>query len=308
MRLGVDLGGTKIEGIVLDAENRTVAKQRWSTPAGDYQEILRTLSMVIQTLEQAVGEVCSIGIGMPGAISPHSGLIKNANTVVLNGKNLPRDLGALLGRQIFVANDANCLALSEAVDGAGKGLGSVFAVIIGTGTGGGLVVNGRPLIGNNAIAGEWGHNPLPWPEDADLAAPCYCGKVGCIETYLCGAGLSRLYAEMGGENISAEQIGERWNCGEPIAAQVIGRYAQRLGRALSSVINIVDPDIVVLGGGLSKIKNLPQLIESVLPSFVFSDHVATKVVLAAHGDSSGVRGAAWLPPEESRGSPVSLGD
>ena len=296
MRIGIDLGGTKIEGIVLDADNRPVIKRRWPTPAQNYQQILEAIDKAVRTLEQDVAQSCSVGIGMPGAISPHSGLVKNANTVVLNGRNFTNDLERLLARKIYVANDANCLALSEAVDGAGREAGCVFAVIIGTGTGGGLVVNRQLLVGGNAIAGEWGHNPLPWQENDVSLSPCYCGKLGCIETYLSGAGLARLYVAFGGGNISAEEISERYDFQEELAIKTVETYAHRLGCALSSVINIVDPDIVVLGGGLSQIRNLVQLVESVLPSFVFSDHVATKIVKALHGDSSGVRGAAWLPP------------
>lgn len=294
-RLGVDLGGTKVEGVVLDANNQILAKRRLPTPSADYGQILDTLVALILELEQQVRDRCSVGIGMPGAISPHSGLIKNANTEVLNGENLPKDLEQLLGRKIYAANDANCLALSESVDGAGKGAESVFAVILGTGTGGGLVINGQLMVGANAIAGEWGHNPLPWAEATDIAVRCYCGKIGCIETYLSGAGLSRLHVTLGGADISAQRVSELYESGDKTAIAAIGLYASRSARALATTINIVDPSVVVLGGGLSKINNLAAAVESKLPEFVFSDHVSTRVVPALHGDSSGVRGAAWLP-------------
>ena len=297
MRIGIDLGGTKIEGVVLDDDNLIRAKIRRPTPQDDYAAIVRTIAEIIAELELEVGAQCSVGIGTPGAISPFSGGIKNSNTVVLNGKDLRADLEALTARALHFANDANCMALSEAVDGAGEGACSVFGVIIGTGTGGGLVYEGRLITGANAIAGEWGHNPLPHLTPADHPLPmCYCGKQACIETYLSGAGFSRLYASLAKRQLSAELIAQRARSGEGAAEKTIEIYAERLARALSTVINVFDPEVVVLAGGLSNLPGLEQLCAQKLPQFVFSDHVRTSIKKARHGDSSGVRGAAWLAP------------
>ncbi len=297
MRIGIDLGGTKIEGVVLDRDNRVREKIRRSTPQADYHAIVTSIAQIITELETKVATHCSVGIGTPGAISPYSGRIKNSNTVVLNGMDLRADLQALTDRAIYFANDANCMTLSESVDGAAEGASSVFGVIIGTGTGGGLVYEGKVITGANAIAGEWGHNPLPYlgPDEQPLAA-CYCGKQGCIETYLSGAGFSRLYASLGNPKLSAETIVERAEQGEAAAQMAIEIYAKRLARALSSVVNIFDPQVVVLAGGLSNLPGLESLCAEFLPQFVFSDNVCTAIKKAMHGDSSGVRGAAWLPP------------
>lgn len=299
MRIGIDLGGTKIEGVVLDDNNQVIHRIRRATPATDYSKILTSIDAMISDLEAEVRQTCSVGIGTPGAISPHSGLLKNSNTTVLNGRHLREDLESLTGRNLFLANDANCFALSEAVDGAASDANIVFGVIIGTGTGGGLVIDGKVLVGANAIAGEWGHNPLPWPDNSDLPTICYCGKVGCIETYLSGAGLSRLHTELGGEQLSAEQIAKLVDLNDSLATRALEIYAERFARAVAGVINIIDPNAIVLGGGLSKIKSLPALIEKNLPKFVFTDYLTTRVVTAAHGDSSGVRGAAWLARDQS---------
>ena len=297
MRIGIDLGGTKIEGVVLDGDNRVRGKIRRPTPQADYHEIVTSIAQIITELETMVGARCSVGIGTPGAISPYSGNIKNSNTVVLNGMDLRTDLQALTDRLIYFANDANCMALSESVDGAAEGASSVFGVIIGTGTGGGLVYEGKVITGANAIAGEWGHNPLPYlGSDDQPIAPCYCGKQGCIETYLSGAGFTRLYASLGNTELSAETIAERAEKGEAAAQMTIEIYAKRLARALSTVVNIFDPQIVVLAGGLSNLPGLESLCAEFLPQFVFSDNVCTAIKKARHGDSSGVRGAAWLPP------------
>ena len=297
MRIGIDLGGTKIEGVVLDGDNRVRGKIRRPTPQADYHEIVTSIAQIITELETMVGARCSVGIGTPGAISPYSGNIKNSNTVVLNGMDLRADLQALTDRLIYFANDANCMALSESVDGAAEGASSVFGVIIGTGTGGGLVYEGKVITGANAIAGEWGHNPLPYlGSDDQPIAPCYCGKQGCIETYLSGAGFTRLYASLGNTELSAETIAERAEQGEAAAQMTIEIYAKRLARALSTVVNIFDPQIVVLAGGLSNLPGLESLCAEFLPQFVFSDNVCTAIKKARHGDSSGVRGAAWLPP------------
>ena len=297
MRIGIDLGGTKIEGVVLDGDNRVRGKIRRPTPQADYHEIVTSIAQIITELETMVGARCSVGIGTPGAISPYSGNIKNSNTVVLNGMDLRTDLQALTDRLIYFANDANCMALSESVDGAAEGASSVFGVIIGTGAGGGLVYEGKVITGANAIAGEWGHNPLPYlGSDDQPIAPCYCGKQGCIETYLSGAGFTRLYASLGNTELSAETIAERAEQGEAAAQMTIEIYAKRLARALSTVVNIFDPQIVVLAGGLSNLPGLESLCAEFLPQFVFSDNVCTAIKKARHGDSSGVRGAAWLPP------------
>lgn len=297
MRIGIDLGGTKIEGVVLAADNSILLRRRHPTPQNDYPSIVRSIADLINALEQEVAQVCSVGIGTPGTISPYSGRIKNANTVVLNGKNLAADLEAATGKSLYFANDANCLALSEAVDGAAAGAKSVFGVIIGTGTGGGLVFDGQLIVGANAIAGEWGHNPLPFSDASDRpAVECYCGKTGCIETYLCGAGFVRLHHASGGAENSAEEIADRIRSADARAICTLDRYAQLMARALASVINVFDPEVVVLGGGLSNLPSLVERVTQALPAFVFSDHVATKISRALHGDSSGVRGAAWLPP------------
>ena len=297
MRIGIDLGGTKIEGVVLDENNIVKARIRRPTPHDSYAEIVGLIVELVKQLEREVSSNCSVGIGTPGAISPHTGRIKNSNTVVLNGRNLKADLQQAIGKPLLIANDANCLALSESVDGAAAGAQSVFGVIIGTGTGGGLVINGRVVSGANAIAGEWGHNPLPVRDAIDEPCiECYCGEKACIETYLCGAGLSRLHRFLGGGEESAEHISAQAGDGDRLALNTVDVYAQRLARALASVINIVDPEVVVFGGGLSKLPSLTELLDKHLPRFVFSDHVATKMKIALHGDTSGVRGAAWLPP------------
>ena len=298
MRIGIDLGGTKIEGVVLDGHNVVRARLRRPTPQHDYAAIVAAIATLVSDLEAAVATRCTVGIGTPGAISPHSGRMKNSNTVVLNDKDLKADLEKVISRPLYFTNDANCLALSESVDGAAAGARSVFGVIIGTGTGGGLVFDGQVITGANAIAGEWGHNPLPFRTTIDEpCVECYCGKTACIETYLCGAALARLHRFLGGADESAREISLRAQRGEELALVTLDVYAQRLAKALASVINIFDPEVIVFGGGLS---NLPSLASSVgrhLPTFVFSDHVATRLEIALHGDSSGVRGAAWLPPD-----------
>jgi fructokinase len=252
----------------------------------------------VADIERQVGERGSLGVGTPGAISPATGLIKNSNSTWLNGQPLDRDLATALGRPVRLMNDANCFALSEASDGAGAGFGVVFGVILGTGVGGGIVVHGRCLEGPNRIAGEWGHNPMPWPAPEELPGPlCYCGKKSCIETFLSGPGFERDHVVAGGEALASPVIVTRAATGDALAAQSLARYADRLARALASVIDIVDPDVIVLGGGMSNIKALYDLVRERLPRYVFSDQVATHVVQNRHGDSSGVRGAAWLWPE-----------
>ncbi|MEK7322949.1 MAG: ROK family protein [Pseudomonadota bacterium] len=295
LRCGIDLGGTKIEGIVLDEQGAVLARERVATPAGDYRATLNAISAIVAQLEHHAGECGAVGVGTPGALSRASGLLKNSNSVCLNGRPLDKDLSALLGRPLRIANDADCFVLSEAVDGAAAGAAVVFGVILGTGVGGGVVVHGRLLQGPNGIAGEWGHNPLPWPRDDERPGPaCYCGKYGCIETWLSGPGLARDFAAVSGRLLSAEQIAQFAAEGDAACAAALARYEDRLARALASVINILDPEVIVLGGGLSKLKSLYQNVPAVWGRYVFSDRVDTRLVPAQHGDASGVRGAAWL--------------
>jgi fructokinase len=294
MRIGIDLGGTKIEAVSLDATGCERFRQRVRSPRGDYEGTIEAVASLIAAAENAAG-AATVGVGIPGAISPATGLIKNANSTWLNGRPLAEDLAARLGRPVRLANDANCMALSEAADGAAAGQAVVFAVIIGTGTGGGLVVNGRAVVGANAIAGEWGHNPLPWPEDGEWPGPpCYCGRTGCIETFLSGPGMSRDHESATGERLEASAIAERAAQGDEDASATLARYEHRLARGLASIINVVDPDVIVLAGGLSNIDRLYQRVPTLWGRYVFSDHVTTRLVKARYGDSSGVRGAAWL--------------
>ncbi len=302
-RLGVDLGGTKIEVAVLDADNAFVWRQREPTPQGDYEATVETMAALIERAQVEQGSVESIGVGTPGTISPRTGLIKNANSVVLNDRPLQRDLEARLGRQVVMANDANCLALSEsAEDGAAAGAGLVFGVILGTGVGGGLVVDGRVLIGRNAIAGEWGHNPLPWaisPDEVPRPA-CWCGLTGCIEQWLSGPAFERDYAAHAGESLAGEQIAARAQQGDPPALEALKRYEHRLARALAHVINLFDPDAIVLGGGMSNVQRLYEHVPQIWDEYVFSDPIATRLVAPRFGDSSGVRGAAFLNESMAR--------
>ena len=300
MQIGIDLGGTKIEAAALEGSAGIRLRRRRASPRGDYEGTLRTIRDLVLGLEAELGEPGSVGDGIPGTISPHSGLVKNANSTWLFGRPLDRDLAEALARPVRVANDANCFALSEAVDGAAAGARVVFGVILGTGVGGGLVVREQPLVGPHAIAGEWGHNPLPWPEDGERPGPeCYCGKRGCIETFLSGPGLSRDHAAATGERLAVEEIAARAAAGEAAAIASLERHADRLARGLATIINVVDPDAVVLGGGLSNLERLYAELPGRLQGYVFSDVCRTPVVAARHGDSSGVRGAAWLwRPEE----------
>jgi len=301
MRIGIDLGGTKIEGMALAADGRELLRRRVASPQGNYDDSIRAIVELVGALERATQARGTVGIGIPGTVSPATGLIKNANSTWLIGKPFAGDLARALDRPVRLANDANCFALSEATDGAAAGAAVVFGVIIGTGTGGGVVVNGRVLTGANAIAGEWGHNPMPGMQDDERPGEgCYCGRAGCIETWLSGPALSRDYAAGGGELVPAIEIASRAAKGEARAAAALARYERRFARAIASVINVLDPDVVVLGGGLSNIEQLYANVPVLWSSFVFSDHVATRLVRAAHGDSSGVRGAAWLWPQEPR--------
>lgn len=292
IKIGIDLGGTKIEAIALDHDGRELFRRRTATPRDDYDATVQTVVDLVHDVERATGATGTVGVGMPGAISPATGLIKNANSTWLIGRPLDVDLARALGRPVRLANDANCLVLSEASDGAAAGAGVVFGVILGTGTGGAIVAHGRLITGANAIAGEWGHNALPWPEPAESPGPaCYCGLLGCIETFLSGTGLRRAYGEGAPDAASIASAAE---AGDARAARAIDLYVNRLARALASVINIVDPDVVVLAGGLSNIAALYSRVPAIWQQWIFSDRVDTRLVRACHGDSSGVRGAAWL--------------
>lgn len=294
MRIGIDLGGTKIEAVALDPAGRERYRERLATPRGNYKGTLDAIAELVGRADTACGEQGSVGLGIPGVVSPATGLIKNANSTWLNGRPLPVDLAARLGRAVRLANDANCFALSEATDGAAAGATVVFGVILGTGVGGGIVANGRVLTGANAVTGEWGHNPLPWPTTEEGAGgQCYCGRTGCIETYLSGPALERDHASRH-PHLAAAALAAAAQCGDEAATVTLQRYAHRLARGLATIINVLDPDVIVLGGGLSNIPSLYTRVPAIWPEFVFSDAVVTRLVRARHGDSSGVRGAAWL--------------
>lgn len=295
MRIGVDLGGTKIEVVALDEGGRELARRRVPTrQERGYDAIVSEVAELVRALERELRARGTVGVGTPGAISPASGLMKNANTVCLNGRALDRDLASALGREVRLANDADCFALSEATDGAAAGAPSVFGVIVGTGTGGGVVIDGAIVRGPNAITGEWGHNPLPWPTPEELPGPpCYCGKRGCIETWLSGPGIAADHARRTGEDVDARALAARTDAA---AKESLALHVDRFARALATVINVLDPHVIVLGGGVSNLAHLYDEIPQRLPRYVFSDAVATRIVAAKHGDSSGVRGAAWLWP------------
>ena len=297
MRIGVDLGGTKIEALALGDDGRELSRIRVPTPRG-YEASLDAISGLVHEVERAAGGHGTVGIGIPGAIVPGTGLVKNANSVWLNGQPLARDLESRLSRPVRMTNDANCFALSEATDGAAVGAGVVFGVILGTGVGGGIVVDGRALDGVNLVAGEWGHNPLPWMLPDEYPGPdCYCGKRGCIESVLSGPAFEREFCERTGRRTSSPEILAAAATGDADATTAVTRYHDRLARAFSSVINLLDPDVIVLGGGMSNMKGLAEATSALLPKYVFSDSVVTRVTRNKHGDSSGVRGAAWLWPE-----------
>jgi fructokinase len=301
MRIGVDLGGTKIELAALDRDGAMLLRRRIPTPGNDYAAIIRAVTALVDAAERTLGRQGTVGIGMPGALSPATSLVKNANSTCLIGKPFDRDLMSALGRPVRFANDANCFALSEAVDGAAAGAAVVFGTILGTGVGAGIVVEGRVLTGANAIAGEWGHSPLPWPADEERPGPhCYCGKHGCIESFLSGPGLALDHRSATGEALEATAIAAAAGAGDPEAEATLARYEDRLARALATVINLLDPDVIVLGGGLSAIARLYQTVPRRWGAYVFSDAVATRLAPPRHGDSSGVRGAAWLwAPDEA---------
>jgi fructokinase len=295
VRIGIDLGGTKTEIIALDERGAVLLRRREATPADDYEATLALIARLVREAEAEVGAPATIGIGTPGALSPTTGRMRNSNSRCLNGKLFKPDIERVLGREVRLANDANCFALSEATDGAAQGAAVVFGVILGTGVGGGIVVNGYVLTGPNVAAGEWGHNPLPWAEDRERPGPpCYCGKRGCIETFLSGPSLARDHEKYTDARLAAEEIAQRAAAGDPTTDASLRRYENRLARALSSIINVIDPDVIVLGGGLSNIARLYDIVPKLWGQWVFSDFVNTKLVRNVHGDSGGVRGAAWL--------------
>ncbi len=293
MRIGIDWGGTKIEGVALDDDGTVLARLRRPTPRGDYDGCLHLVRDLVLRLETETGKRGSVGIGIPGALSPATGLVKNANSVWMIGRPLQQDMEALLNRPVRIANDANCLAVSEAVDGAGAGRRVVFAVILGTGVGGGIAVDGQALTGRHAICGEWGHNPLPGI-DAAQGPPCYCGRRGCVETYLSGPALAAGHRQRTGREMTAAAIAEAARQGDDEARVTLETYTARLARALAVPVNLLDPDIIVIGGGLSNIGALYDQLPDLMRPHVFSDSFETPIRAAAHGDSSGVRGAAWL--------------
>ena len=297
MRIGVDVGGTKIEIVALDSNGQALVRKRIPTPRNGYNAIIKTIVELVQQVESQLMQKATVGVATPGALSTVSQVIKNSNSQSLNGQPFDRDLGHALGRPVRLGNDANCFTLSEAIDGAAKEANVVFGVIIGTGTGGGIVFNKHMHTGLNAIAGEWGHNPLPWPHGKEIPGPsCYCGKKGCIETFLSGPGLANDYRSTTDQVKSPAQIAIEAGMGSEPAMASVKRYIDRLARALAGVINILDPDVIVLGGGLSNISQLYREVPLLWGRYVFSDHVNTLLKPAIHGDSSGVRGAAWLWP------------
>ncbi|MDX1610652.1 MAG: ROK family protein [Halofilum sp. (in: g-proteobacteria)] len=295
MRIGIDLGGTKIAGIALADDGRLLAERRMPTPWGDYDATLDAIVDLVHALEAETGATGTVGVGTPGAISPATGLFKNANSVFLNGRPGHTDLERRLGRELRMANDANCFALSEAVDGAGQGKSLVFGVILGTGCGGGIVIDGRVVVGLNAIAGEWGHNPLPWPRPEESPGPaCFCGQHGCLETWISGTGLARDHHEITGEALDGETIVDRAAQGDAAAEATITRYEDRLARGLATVINLLDPEVIVLGGGLSGIERLYARVPRLWDQYVYSDRCDTQLLPPVHGPAGGARGAAWL--------------
>ena len=294
IRLGIDLGGTKTEIIALDEGRTELLRRREPTPAGDYDATLALIARLVRESETELGKRGSVGVGTPGALSPGSGRIRNSNSACLNGRALKEDLERAIGREIRMANDANCFALSEATDGAARGAQIAFGVILGTGVGGGVTVNGRVLDGANAIAGEWGHNALPWPTPEELPGrACYCGKAGCIETFLAGPALALDHAAAAGGNLASEDIAAN-AVHDEAASQTLARYENRLARALASIVNVLDPHVIVLGGGVSNIERLYTNVPKLWAQWIFSDVVRTRLVRNYHGDSSGVRGAALL--------------
>jgi len=303
VRIGIDLGGTKTEVIALSDAGETQFRHRVSTPRDDYPQTLQAIVDLVRLAEEKTGERGSVGLGIPGTLSPYTQRVKNANSTWLNGQPLDRDLARLLEREVRIANDANCLAVSEAVDGAAAGKALVFAVIIGTGSGAGIAINGVSRIGGNGNAGEWGHNPLPWMDADELRyreeVPCYCGQQGCIETFVSGTGFTTDYHRLSGKRLSGAEIVALLAQQDPLAELAMSRYELRLAKSLAQVVNLLDPDIIVLGGGMSNVDRLYQTLPQLIKPWVFGRECETPIVKAQHGDSSGVRGAAWLWPLNS---------
>ena len=299
MRIGIDLGGTKIEALAIDDQGVELVRHRIDTPRDDYDATVAAMAGLVHRLEESTGSVGSVGAGIPGTISRITGLVKNANSTWLNGRPLDRDLVSALGREVRIANDANCFAVSEATDGAAAGKHVVFGVILGTGCGGGVAIGGRVHDGPNGVAGEWGHNPLPWPKPEEYPGPeCYCGKRGCLETWISGTGLGLDYARQTGRSMTGKEVAEAAEADDSVAESVLRRMEDRIARGLASVVHVIDPDIIVLGGGLSRLERLYRNIPPLLERYSFGGGVHTSIVPAMHGDSSGVRGAAWLWPGE----------
>lgn len=300
MRIGIDLGGTKTEVIALGDQGEQLYRHRLPTPR-DYQQTIENIAHLVALAEEATGKIGTVGIGIPGSISPYTGVVKNANSTWLNGQPFDKDLSQRLNREVRLANDANCLAVSEAIDGAAAGAQTVFAVIIGTGCGAGVAMNGRVHIGGNGTAGEWGHNPLPWMNDDELRyraeVPCYCGKQGCIETFISGTGFATDYQRLSGNPLKGSEIMRLVEAGDVLAEQALAHYEQRLAKSLAHVVNILDPDVIVLGGGMSNVERLYRTVPSLVKEWVFGGECETPIRKALHGDSSGVRGAAWLWPQ-----------
>lgn len=300
MRIGIDLGGTKTEVIALGDQGEQLYRHRLPTPRY-YQQTIENIAHLVALAEEATGKIGTVGIGIPGSISPYTGVVKNANSTWLNGQPFDKDLSQRLNREVRLANDANCLAVSEAIDGAAAGAQTVFAVIIGTGCGAGVAMNGRVHIGGNGTAGEWGHNPLPWMNDDELRyraeVPCYCGKQGCIETFISGTGFATDYQRLSGNPLKGSEIMRLVEAGDALAEQALAHYEQRLAKSLAHVVNILDPDVIVLGGGMSNVERLYRTVPSLMKEWVFGGECETPIRKALHGDSSGVRGAAWLWPQ-----------
>lgn len=300
MRIGIDLGGTKTEVIALSNAGQELFRHRVNTPRDDYQATVQAIVDLVRLAEQKTGQTGTVGLGIPGTISPYSKRVKNANSTWLNGQPLDKDLAQALNRDVRIANDANCLAVSEAVDGAGAGQPLVFAVIIGTGSGAGVAINGQSRIGGNGNAGEWGHNPLPWMDEDELRyrqeVPCYCGQQGCIETFVSGTGFAIDYQRLSGVSRKGAEIVSLLAQQDPIAELAMSRYELRLAKSLAQVVNLIDPDVIVLGGGMSNVDRLYQTVPTLMKKLVFGGECETPVLKAHHGDSSGVRGAAWLWP------------
>ncbi|VXC49869.1 manno(fructo)kinase [Enterobacterales bacterium 8AC] len=301
MRIGIDLGGTKVEVIALANDGQELFRHRIATPRNDYQQTLEAIAGLVRLAEEQTGQPGSVGVGIPGTLSPFTGLVKNANSTWLNGQPMDKHLSAILAREVRLANDANCLAVSEATDGAAAGCQTVFAVIVGTGCGAGVAINGKVHAGRNGISGEWGHNPLPWLDDDELRfraeVPCYCGKQGCIETFISGTGFATDYARLSGNALKGHEIMALAQQQDATAEWAIARYEMRLAKSLAHAINLFDPDVIVLGGGMSNVERLYQHVPPLVKQWVFGGECATPIRKAIHGDSSGVRGAAWLWPQ-----------